>query len=172
MRFIPAAALFFVTAAILAPQKTYQPKAEVLPGPPVKQPVAYSHKTHIAAGLKCNNCHTMPGDGAQATYPRESLCMGCHQSIKAESPEIQKLAEFAKAKKTVPWVRIYRVPDIVYFNHALHVKDAGIDCAQCHGNVAQRDVLFQEKSISMVSCMDCHARMQASNGCDVCHASQ
>jgi hypothetical protein len=166
-------ASLLAAAALLAQQKgAYQPKNEVLPGPPVEQPIAYSHKVHIAAGLACKNCHTMPGEGFAATYPKETLCMGCHQSIKTDSPEIRKLAKFAKAKEPVPWVRIYQVPDFVWFSHALHVKDAGIDCQQCHGDVAQRDVLFKEKSISMTSCMDCHARSRASNGCDVCHASQ
>jgi hypothetical protein len=171
-RFLAGASLL-VTAVVLAQQKgVYQPKAEVLPGPPVKQPIAYSHKVHMAAGLTCKTCHTIPGEGFQATYPKESLCMGCHKTVKTGSPEILKLAEFAKANKSVPWARIYRVPDFVWFSHALHVKDAGIECAQCHGDVAQRDVLFKEKSISMTACMDCHARSQASNGCDVCHASQ
>jgi len=167
-----AVALLFATAIVAQQKGVYKPKAEQIPGPPVKQPIAYSHKVHIGLGLKCNGCHTMPGDGYQATYPKETLCMGCHQSVKADSPEIQKLAQFAKEKKPVPWVRIYREPDFVWFNHALHVKDAKIECAECHGDVAKRDVLFQEKSISMIACMDCHAKMQASNGCDVCHASQ
>ncbi|MEX2263600.1 MAG: cytochrome c3 family protein [Bryobacteraceae bacterium] len=159
-------------AAIAQQKKVYQPIQEVLPGPPITQPIAYSHKVHIAAGLVCKNCHTMPGEGFQATYPKATLCMGCHASIKAESAEIQKLARFAKEKQTIPWERVYRVPDYVWFNHALHVQDAGIACGNCHGEVAQRDVLFKEKSTSMVACMDCHARNNAANGCDVCHASQ
>ena len=164
--------LFLLAAGVLAQQKGYQPKKEVLPGPPIQQPIAYSHKVHIAAGLKCANCHTMPGEGFLATFPKEAVCMGCHQSIKTDSPEIRKLAKFAKDKQPVPWVRLHRVPDMVWFNHALHVKDAKIECAECHGNVAQRDVVIQEKSILMPACMDCHAQRQAPNGCDTCHASQ
>jgi hypothetical protein len=114
----------------------------------------------------------MPGEGFQATVPKESFCMGCHTKVKSDSPEIQKLAKFAKEKQPVPWVRIYRVPDMVWFSHVLHVKDAELPCSACHGDVGTRDVLFQEKSISMSTCMDCHARMQAANGCDTCHPSQ
>jgi hypothetical protein len=69
-------------------------------------------------------------------------------------------------------VRIYQVPDMVWFSHAAHVKDAKIECTTCHGEVAKRDVLFKEKSTSMNTCMDCHARYKAPNGCDFCHASQ
>ena len=160
-----------VIAAALA-QKKYEPKQEKLPGDPVAQPIAYSHKQHLAMGLKCSQCHTMPGEGMQATFPSEKVCMGCHQSIKTDSAEIQKLAQFAKDQKPVPWNRVYRVPDIVWFSHAVHVTDAKIECKQCHGDVAQRDVLFKEVSTSMIACMDCHARHQAPNGCDTCHASQ
>ena len=102
-----------LVAAAAAQEKEYKPKEEKLPGPPVVQPIAYSHKTHVAMGMKCTNCHTMPGDGFAATFPKETMCMGCHTTVKKESGEIQKLAAFAAKKEPVPWVRIYRVPDIV-----------------------------------------------------------
>lgn len=98
--------------------------------------------------------------------------MGCHTSIAKDSPEIKKLAEFAAKKTPVPWNRVYRVPDIVWFNHAVHVNEVKASCAECHGEVASRDVLFQEKSISMSTCMACHAKHGAPNGCDFCHNSQ
>ena len=157
---------------LVAQQADYKAKEEKLPGDPVTQPIAYRHRTHVALGLKCTNCHTMPGEGAVATYPEESTCMGCHATIKKESAEIQKLAAFAAKKERVPWARVYRLPDIVWFNHALHVKTAKAECSVCHGEVEKRDVLFQEKSISMPGCMACHAKHEAPNGCDVCHSSQ
>lgn len=155
-----------------AQENEYKPKPEKIPGDPVAQPIAYSHKKHVAQGMKCTNCHTMPGDGFTATFPKETMCMGCHASIQKDSPEIQKLAAFAAKKEAVPWARVYRVPDIVWFNHALHVKQAKTECGTCHGEVGQRDVLFQEVSTSMATCMACHAKTGAPNGCDVCHASQ
>ena len=72
--------LLLVVAAA-AQEKEYKPKEEKLPGPPVTQPIAYSHKTHVAMGMKCTNCHTMPGDGFAATFPKETMCMGCHTTI-------------------------------------------------------------------------------------------
>jgi len=164
--------LIFTVLVLAAQQQDYKGKEEKVPGDPVTQPIAYSHKTHLAQGLKCANCHTMPGDGFAATYPKETTCMGCHATVKKESPEIQKLAAFAAKKEPVPWARVYQLPDIVWFNHSLHVKVAKTDCSVCHGEVEKRDVLFQEKSLSMATCMSCHAKHQAPNGCDVCHASQ
>jgi hypothetical protein len=97
--------------------------------------------------------------------------MGCHGSIRKESPEIKKLAGFAEAKKPVPWVRVYRVPKTVYFSHEVHVKQAKADCKTCHGPVEERDAVGLERSIHMAACMECHDRMKASNKCDLCHDS-
>ena len=95
-----------------------------------EQPLPYSHKTHLKLGLKCTECHTMPGKGEAATFPSETKCMACHASIKTESPHIQKLTEFAKKKEPVPWVRVYRLPEFVWFSHKVHTKVT--DCARCH----------------------------------------
>ncbi|MBL8237844.1 MAG: cytochrome c3 family protein [Bryobacterales bacterium] len=164
--------LLVAALSLTAQEKEYKPKEEKLPGDPVAQPIAYSHKTHVAMGMKCANCHTMPGDGFAATFPKETMCMGCHATVKKESAEIQKLAAFAAKKEPVPWARVYKNPDIVWFNHSVHVKVAKTECAECHGDVGKRDILFQEKSLSMQTCMACHAKHEAPNGCDVCHASQ
>ena len=131
------------------------------------QPLPYSHKTHLKMGLKCIECHTMPGKGEAATFPAETKCMQCHASVKTDSPHIQKLTEYAKKKEAVPWVRIYRVPEFVWFSHKVHTKIAG--CERCHGPVAERDVMTKEKPIDMNSCMACHDEHKASNECNLCH---
>ena len=51
-----------------------QQAAPVPPAGPV-QPVPYSHKTHLAMGLKCSNCHTNPDPGEVMGFPAESKCM-------------------------------------------------------------------------------------------------
>ena len=139
---------------------------------PEPQPIPFSHKVHMAAGLKCAFCHPIEDPGFTAGLPAESKCMVCHTAVKSDSPDILKLAKAVKAGKTIPWVRIYRVPDYVWFSHALHAVDAKIECAACHGPVAKREILVQEKPTSMAFCMDCHAAHKASNGCDVCHVRQ
>jgi hypothetical protein len=87
---------------------------------------------------------------------------------KAESPEIRQLAEVHKRGERVQWVRVYSVPDYVFFSHASHLK-AGEQCITCHGPVEERDVLAKEVSTSMVACMNCHAKRKASNDCVLCH---
>jgi hypothetical protein len=160
-------------AALLWAQKPPPPNVEEkLPLPPPEQPIPFNHKVHVSTGAQCLDCHPIRGEGFQAGFPREATCMGCHVSVKKESPHIQKLAEHAKTRKPVNWTRIYRVPDYVWFNHASHFTDAKIACETCHGPVAEREALGKEKPTNMASCMTCHARHGASNGCDFCHNTQ
>lgn len=135
------------------------------------QPIPFNHKTHIAAGMTCTGCHTIAAPGDQAGFPNVSFCMGCHTNINKESPAIQELAGFSRGGKRVPWVRIYKLPSVIYFSHEVHYKKAKVDCAECHGPVAERSVLAKEKSIAMADCMKCHDARHAPNGCDVCHDS-
>ena len=158
----------------LAAQRTDPPLAiapdafEDVPAP-VEQPLPFSHKTHVGLGMQCRDCHVIPEPGFAASYPAESTCMACHRAVKADSPHIQRLKKFQTEGKPIPWERVYWVPDFVWFSHASHVEDAAIACETCHGPVAERDVLFQEKPTTMAACMECHARSNASNECDLCH---
>ena len=97
--------------------------------------------------------------------------MGCHASVKPDSAEIRKLAAFAREKKRVPWVRVYRLPKTVYFSHEAHYREAKVECAVCHGPIWERDAVGLEKSIHMAACMSCHDQYKASNKCDLCHDS-
>lgn len=170
-KLIPA--LLTAAAILVWAQKPAPPRVEEkLPLPPPEQPIPFSHKTHVAQGIKCKDCHAIKDPGFAAGIPKETVCMGCHSAIKKDSPAIQKLAGFAKSKQAVPWARIYQVPEIVWFSHAAHATDAKIECAECHGAIAERDAVFKEKPTNMYSCMDCHAKRKVSNGCDFCHNSQ
>jgi hypothetical protein len=163
------AAIFMATAAW---SQSVVPKAKPFtPTAPPEQPIAFSHKVHATQGVKCLDCHPIRSPGELAGYPREATCMGCHLSIKKDSPDIQKLKAFAKERKRIPWVRIYRLPKTVYFSHEAHHKEAGVACAICHGPVAERDAIGQEISIAMADCMKCHDQHKASNKCDLCHDS-
>jgi hypothetical protein len=139
------------------------------PAAPV-QPLPYSHKTHVALGLQCRNCHVNPEQGELMTYPAAATCMTCHATVAADRPAIQKLASIAAAGNEVPWVRVYKLPDYVYWTHATHIQTK-ITCEECHGPVAQRDVIAQETNIvTMAGCMACHNKRQVLTDCGDCHA--
>jgi hypothetical protein len=131
----------------------YRGMEEKLPIAVAAQPVPFSHKVHAAAGLKCQDCHTTARTEARAGLPETSKCIGCHQSI---------------VNRSIDWVRVYKLPDFVFFSHAKHTS-AAIGCTECHGPVEQRDVLAKEVSTSMTACMGCHAQKNASTACNVCH---
>jgi Cytochrome c7 and related cytochrome c len=132
------------------------------------QPIPYSHKQHLALGLKCKECHSMPDPGEIMGISDASRCMTCHVSIKKDSPAIQKLAAFASVGRPVPWIRVYQIPSYVEFSHKAHL-DAGASCETCHGPVAERDRMAREVDISMTGCMNCHRANKATLACTSCH---
>ena len=134
-----------------------------------RQPLPYSHKIHAGKlNLPCRTCHPNPDPGERMTFPKAGTCMQCHKAIKTDSPAIQQLAKMAQDGGEIPWVRIYQIPSYVYFSHRAHSK-AGAKCLDCHGRVANHDVLFKEMDISMGTCMDCHVKNKASVDCQYCH---
>lgn len=147
----------------------YVPREEPLPGPEVRQPVAFSHRVHAAAAkLECLDCHEGATRGDAATIPQAEACLVCHASLRTESPEVAKLVAAAARGERLPWARVYQVPDFVFFGHREHLA-AGARCAECHGSVEARDALRKEISTSMTACLECHRRRQAPVHCAACH---
>jgi len=127
----------------------------------VKQPIAFSHKQHAQAGVKCSSCHFKAETDEQAGLPSASDCAQCHQGALRKS-----LDELSG--KDIPWVRVYDLPDFVFFSHQAHLR-ARTDCRTCHGAVERRTVLWKEKEISMKACVACHKEKRASTACNYCH---
>ena len=82
----------------------------LVPLPPPVQPIPFSHKTHAPLGLQCDGCHGTPNAAGLMALPDAGMCMTCHANIAKDKPGIQKLAEFEKSKKPIPWVQVYKVP--------------------------------------------------------------
>ncbi len=168
-------ALLFVALRLPAQQPTQSqavkqkvPNNPAQPAPPV-QPIPYSHKRHLALGLECKNCHTNPDPGNMMTFPATSKCMVCHETIAQDKPAIQKLAEFAKSREPIPWVRVYVVLPGVNWTHRKHLE-AGMKCATCHGEVAQMDATAEVTSVTtMAVCINCHEQNHAKSMCNTCH---
>lgn len=137
--------------------------------PPPVQPLAFSHKLHAGSlALECKTCHQNPEPGHLMTFPAEKICMSCHVAVKTESAEIQKLAAWAREQKTVPWVRVYKVPSYVFWSHESHLR-SGATCEKCHGPVSTRESMRREVDHSMAACIACHRQEKASVDCAYCH---
>jgi hypothetical protein len=50
---------------------------------------------------------------------------------------------------------VHDLPDYVYFNHEIHVNK-GIGCASCHGRVDEMPLMYEENSLQMEWCLNCH----------------
>ena len=101
--------------------------------------------------------------------PATAKCMACHTSIKKDSANIQKLAEYHNGGQAVPWVRVYRVPDYVEFSHKEHLSKAKATCENCQGPVREREVMRKETDITMAGCLECHRANNAPQACNYCH---
>ena len=102
-------------------------------------------------------------------FPPAAKCMACHVLVAKDKPVIRKLAAFAAAKQPVPWVRVYRLADFVFFDHRFHLI-SGAACQDCHGAVSEQDVTADELHATKMSfCQSCHTRTGAAGGCTTCH---
>ena len=123
-----------------------------------EQPIKFPHPVHVQkAGMNCQYCHYSANKSPDPGLPAVGTCMGCHVVVKADSPEIKKLAKYWNDKKPVPWVRIHRVPKYVHFPHMRHVN-AGVTCQSCHGQVQKMPQVFQYASLNMGWCINCHVK--------------
>ncbi|MEK6754818.1 MAG: cytochrome c3 family protein [Bacteroidota bacterium] len=144
------------------------------------QPIAFSHKLHAGTmRIDCKYCHTGVTFSPQATVPAVSICMNCHTVARKNRPEIIKLTKYYEEGVALPWKRVHKVPDFAYFNHSAHVNK-GIDCANCHGNVENMEVVSQVSEFTMTACLNCHRNapqlltdvpgiQKAPDNCATCH---
>lgn len=135
-----------------------------------QQPIAYSHKKHIALGLQCLDCHVMADIGPAATIPSVKKCMLCHAMVATDKPEVKKIADYAAKGREIPWQRVYGFEPqaLVRFNHGAHVR-AKVECAVCHGDMTQADTAQKLVNHNMGTCLACHRQKGASQDCATCH---
>ena len=134
------------------------------------QPIAYTHKVHLANGMQCTDCHTGVDQGPDARIPSVSLCMTCHQVIATDKPEIKKVATYAARGEDIPWQRVYNFNPSAHvkFDHAPHIR-AAVACAKCHGDMTQQTVAVRAVNLTMGYCVGCHNQKRASVDCITCH---
>ena len=124
-----------------------------------EQPIQFSHKLHAGQyQINCNYCHTGVYKGKGANIPSANICMNCHNAIKRESPEIQKIYRSLEKDEPIQWVRVHNLPDLAYFNHSQHTNVGGLECSNCHGDIAKMEVVQQRSTLTMGWCIDCHRK--------------
>jgi hypothetical protein len=148
--------------------------ADPLPPAPA-QPIRFSHKVHAGDnGIGCTYCHAFVEKGPVAGIPSMARCQGCHKFVKVDQEQPGLTAEIAlllkqlEDQKPVPWLRVHRLPDHVYFTHQRHVV-SGVQCRECHGEVERMEVVRQVAPLTMGWCLECHKRKQAERPLERAH---
>lgn len=126
------------------------------------QPIAYSHALHAGQfQMDCKYCHFGAQTSRHAGVPPANVCMGCHAQVKKDAPEVAKLAQAVAKNQPIEWVKVHRLPDFVWFNHANHIRDDINKCQTCHGEVQQMVRVKQVQTMTMGWCLECHRRLEA-----------
>lgn len=145
--------------------------------PAPAQPIKFNHKIHAGDNrIGCTSCHAYAEHGPVAGIPSMARCQGCHKFVKndpdhpAIDKELKALQPILQDGKPIDWVRVYRVPDHVYFTHERHLASkAKLKCQDCHGPVETMEVMRQVSPLTMGWCLDCHERKKAPRDCWTCH---
>src|SRR5215475_6147829 len=100
------------------------------------QPINFPHNVHVQTyKIDCQYCHSDARRSEYAGLPSVERCLGCHKIIGAQdNPEIAKIHQYAARGESIPWVRVFKVPEFTYFPHKPHVR-AGVACQTCHGPI-------------------------------------
>ena len=138
--------------------------------PAVSHPIAFSHQLHLSKELLCTDCHEGVERGPVAGLPSINTCMICHSQIATDRPAIQALAALQEKGADLTWPRVYSYTREAHvrFEHAPHIR-SGVECATCHGDMAQQTVAERVVDMDMGFCVNCHKSKQASNDCLTCH---
>jgi hypothetical protein len=133
------------------------------------QPVPFSHELH-AGQLKmdCRYCHNTVEIAGEAAVPPTATCINCHSgvnstgttttgytAIHSTSVKLLPVRDSFRTGEPMDWQRIHDLADYVYFNHAAHVN-RGVGCVECHGRIDRMEQVWQDKTLSMGFCLDCH----------------
>lgn len=158
---LPVLVIVFINVQDLGSQMGYAPD----------QPIKFSHKLHAGTyQIDCQYCHTGVEKSKNANIPSANICMNCHVNIqqgpKYGKEEIAKIYaaigfdpeqnEYSGETKPIEWVRIHNLPDHVNFNHQQHVVAGNLDCENCHGKIAEMEVVQQVSLLEMGWCINCH----------------
>jgi hypothetical protein len=128
---------------------------------PLDQPVEFDHRHHANDdGLDCRYCHSNAEKSQYAGIPPTSLCMNCHAQIWSSASLFDPVRKSYYNDTPITWQRVYRLPDFVFFNHAVHVR-RGVGCRSCHGRVDQMARVYRVAPLTMGWCLDCHRHPEA-----------
>src|SRR3990172_6043274 len=108
MKRIAWVTIFVIIVGGLSLNFGWQALAEyVISDPAPVQPINFSHKKHATDNeIPCRFCHIYAIKSQVSGVPSVQKCIGCHQSIRRDSPEIQKLYAYWTDREPIPWIKV------------------------------------------------------------------
>lgn len=164
-------AAMIVLAAFIGLIVGFYANAAFFPGTSPEQPIEFSHRIHAGDNeIPCQYCHVQARRSISAGVPSVYKCMGCHNEVATDRPQIKLLANYWRTGEPIPWIKVHDLPDFVHFTHKRHVA-ADIECQTCHGPVETMDVVSREAPVKMGLCLNCHKEHEVEFGTDcwTCH---
>ncbi len=133
------------------------------PGYEPDQPVKFSHAVHAGQNrTDCIYCHSYAPYSKTAGFPAENICMNCHLLVRNGQRsglfEISKVISAYENKKPIEWIKVYNLPDHVFFSHAQHISAGKINCQECHGVVKNMGRIKLTHDLTMGWCINCHRK--------------
>ena len=120
------------------------------------QPGPCIHKQHgQGLGLQCQYCPTSVEVSSYAGIPPTKTCITCPSQIWTNAALLEPVRQRWATGASIQWIKVHDLPDFVYFNHEIHVNK-GIGCASCHGRVDEMPLMYQQNTLQMEWCLDCH----------------
>ncbi|HEX3437775.1 MAG TPA: cytochrome c3 family protein [Pseudacidobacterium sp.] len=120
------------------------------------QPVPFSHKHHVQGlGIQCQYCHVSVEKSSYAGIPPTKTCMNCHAQIWTNANLLEPVRRSWATGESIVWTKVHDLPDFVYFSHEIHVNK-GIGCSSCHGRVDEMPIMYQQNTLQMEWCLNCH----------------
>jgi Cytochrome c7 and related cytochrome c len=120
------------------------------------QPVPFSHKHHVQGlGLQCQYCHVTVEKSSYAGIPPTKTCINCHSQIWTNAGLLEPVRQSWATGESLVWTKVHDLPDYVYFNHSIHINK-GLGCASCHGRVDLMPLMYQQNTLQMEWCLNCH----------------
>jgi cytochrome c551/c552 len=161
------------------------------------QPIEFPHSVHAGTnGIDCKYCHNSVTKSKTAGLPTVNVCMNCHKQVNGRTPEQQEkikniyaaagwdpegAGKYTGETKEIVWNKVHVLPDHVYFSHKQHVVVGGVDCKQCHGDMAsmtetakvqpvselnkvEGNIQLTRPTLTMGWCIECHKEKEISTG--------
>jgi len=145
-----------ILLAIVIARSSYVTRQQVF----IEQPLQFSHMHHVNDdGIDCRYCHTSVETSSFAGIPPTKTCMNCHSVLFANAAFLEPVRASFRDNKPLHWIRVHDLPDFVYFNHSIHIKK-GVGCETCHGRIDQMPLTYQQNSLLMEWCINCHKNPQ------------